>query len=764
MTTLFRKFAAASLALAWFFLPSIGNAAACTTSLASLHGWYAMLIIGTNAADTTNEYFTGAVLFDGAGNLSGSNIYSGTGTDSAVTGTYALNTDCSLTLTLTIGSGAAQEFTVGVRSSTNEAVGVEVDANGVSTIDLQAQYSTYTPGLNFTSSSANGTFAANCINFLTNASDLNLATFANGTITGTAAYNDGGGFLATANTPYTGTYSVNSDGTFVGSVVILGTTYGVYGVISNVNSEIEYLYTTTAANVISPNAACTGSLAPATTPSFSLSAGATGEGVAQGASGTDAISVTGANGFTGSVSFSASGLPAGATAAFNPTSSATGTTLTLSTASSTPTGSYPITITGTSGSLTETTGITLTVTSAAVPGFTLAPASATVIVAPGKSGTDVVSVTDKNGFTGSVSFSASGLPAGAAAAFSPATSATGTTLTLSTASSTPVGSYLITITGTSGTLTVTTNVTLSVTSATAPGFSLTPASATLTLPQNNGGTDNITVTPNNGFTGTVSLTVSGLPSGASGAFSGTTLIVFPALSTAVGSYPLTITGKSGSTTATTVVKLVITPGANFTLSPSNSSVSVTAGKAVSDAISVIGSNGFNEPVSFSASGLPAGVTAAFSPASSASGTTLTLTTATATAAGSYQIIVSGTSSGSGVSNGITHTTTVTLVITASAAPKFSLSAAASRLVVLPVFGGSDVITVVPANGFTGTVSFKATGLPAGISGTFSPSSSTSKTTFRVAVPLFIFPGTYTVTITGTSGVLTESTTITLQVL
>jgi hypothetical protein len=84
--------------------------------------------------------------------------------------------------------------------------------------------------------------------------------------------------------------------------------------------------------------------------------------------------------------------------------------------------------------------------------------------------------------------------------------------------------------------------------------------------------------------------------------------------------------------------------------------------------------------------------------------------------------------------------------------------------------GSDVITVVPANGFTGAVTFKVTGLPTGVTGTFSPTSSTSKTTLTIAVPLFTTAGTYTLTITGTSAgsntsnPLTVTTTISLQIL
>jgi hypothetical protein len=73
------------------------------------------------------------------------------------------------------------------------------------------------------------------------------------------------------------------------------------------------------------------------------------------------------NGFTGTVAFSASGLPSGASASFNPTSiSGSGSsTLTVTTASSTPSGSYTLTSTGTSGSLSHSASVALTVSAAA---------------------------------------------------------------------------------------------------------------------------------------------------------------------------------------------------------------------------------------------------------------------------------------------------------------------------------------------------------------------------------------------------------------
>jgi hypothetical protein len=84
--------------------------------------------------------------------------------------------------------------------------------------------------------------------------------------------------------------------------------------------------------------------------------------VAAGASSTTALAVAPSGGFSGSVAFSASGLPSGVTASFSPTSSATGTTLTLTAASSAAASTSAIVVTGTSGTLTRTTTINLSVT------------------------------------------------------------------------------------------------------------------------------------------------------------------------------------------------------------------------------------------------------------------------------------------------------------------------------------------------------------------------------------------------------------------
>ena len=71
--------------------------------------------------------------------------------------------------------------------------------------------------------------------------------------------------------------------------------------------------------------------------------------------------MTAQNGFSGSVTLSASGLPSGVTAAFSPSSTSTTSTLTLTASSSAATGTATVTVTGVSGSLTHTAAISLAV-------------------------------------------------------------------------------------------------------------------------------------------------------------------------------------------------------------------------------------------------------------------------------------------------------------------------------------------------------------------------------------------------------------------
>jgi hypothetical protein len=112
-------------------------------------------------------------------------------------------------------------------------------------------------------------------------------------------------------------------------------------------------------------------------PDLSLSATPSSLTVNRGASVASAIAITRVGGFTGSVAFSASGLPSGVTASFNPTSTTgTSSTLTLTASSAATLGAANITITATGGGLTRITTLSLTVNdvSSGTGGVTVTPA------------------------------------------------------------------------------------------------------------------------------------------------------------------------------------------------------------------------------------------------------------------------------------------------------------------------------------------------------------------------------------------------------
>jgi hypothetical protein len=156
---------------------------------------------------------------------------------------------------------------------------------------------------------------------------------------------------------------------------------GANGVLSTSNSAYQPAYGTTtgwdfATGIGSVNAANLVNNWPGGSPNFSLSASPSSLTITQGSNGTSTITVTPTGGFSSSVALSATGLPTGVTAAFNPTSTTTTSVLTLTASATAKTGTVTVTIQGKSGSLTNTTTLSLTVNTASTgPTVTVTPAS-----------------------------------------------------------------------------------------------------------------------------------------------------------------------------------------------------------------------------------------------------------------------------------------------------------------------------------------------------------------------------------------------------
>jgi hypothetical protein len=244
-----------------------------------------------------------------------------------------------------------------------------------------------------------------------------------------------------------------------------------------VGNGLTYFYQVTA--YPSGNEACASapstciSVTPtvSTTPDFTIAASPTATSITQGGSGNVAVSTAVSGGFNSAIALSASGLPAGVTASFSPSSIAApgsgSSTLTFTVSSTATLGTSTVTITGTGGSTTHTATVNLTVTSVPTPDFTIAASPSSVSIAKGAAGSSTISTTVSGGFNSAVALSASGQPTGVTVSFSPTSIAApgsgSATMNISVASTATAGTSTITVTGTGGSITHSTTVLLTVT-------------------------------------------------------------------------------------------------------------------------------------------------------------------------------------------------------------------------------------------------------------------------------------------------------------
>jgi len=198
----------------------------------------------------------------------------------------------------------------------------------------------------------------------------------------------------------------------------------------------------------------------------------------------------------------------------------------------------------------------------------------------------------------------------------------------------------------------------------------------------------------------------------------------------------------------------------FSLSASPSSVSIAQGGSGSSTITSTVSGTFDSAVTLTASGEPTGVTIGFSPTSiTGTGTSsMSITVAASVAAGTYSIKVTGTS-GSTV-----ETTTVSLTVT-GVNSGFTLSASPSTISIARSSSGTVTITSTVTGGFDSVITLSASGEGNQQSVSFSPTTITGagSSTMKITVGRSASTGDHKITVTGKSGSITETTTVTLDV-
>ncbi len=406
--------------------------------------------------------------------------------------------------------------------------------------------------------------------------------------------------------------------------------------------------------------------------------------------------------------------------------------------------------------------------------FSALPASQTVYAGESTQYTMTLHAIEQ--FASPVQFSLRELPTGVTASFSvnpalPAPTAE-SILDITTTADTPPGTYSIFIKAEGGGILHTRKVTLIVNEPLPDAdFSIIAVPGTRTVSQGESTTYNITLTAIEGFSENVKLVVPRLPRGTTVTFShgrvtpdGESLLaVTTSASTPVGTHTLNITATSGDIKHTAPVKLKVTekpPEPDFTIDAEPLTRTVSQGESTDFQINVSPINGFAEDVKLTVQGLPSNASAQFQPDTlQPEGTsTLTVTTTEETPVGNVTLTVTGTG------GGITHNAAITLTTEEKPPdPDFTLTAAPMSRTILRGESAEYTLTVTALNGFSEEVSLSTAGLPDGTTAQLTPSAVTAEgqSTLQITTSHQTPTGTHTFTVTGKSGELQHSVTLTL---
>jgi len=359
-------------------------------------------------------------------------------------------------------------------------------------------------------------------------------------------------------------------------------------------------------------------------------------------------------------------------------------------------------------------GINFAMTQSATSGSALAGKTVTFTVGVTESGTakNAVTLTAKT-------------PAGVTASISPASISPGTTatVTLTVATTAAAGVQSVTITGSDSSGTQTVTYALAVTQP--PTLTVTAGVSTTSIAQGSKGGVSFSATTGGSFSGNIGWSVTGLPSGVTAAWSANpqtppasastnaeTLTLTAAAMATAASATITVTAAGDGLMASSKFTLTVTKTTpTLTVTPASTSVSVAAGKSVTDGFAIAGNATYGGAVSLSVSGLPAGVTAAWSSSpvtlNAESGiSTLTLTAGSTAKAGTSTVTV--TASG----DGVTATKQITLTVTQAAGLQLALSV--SSLAMTHTASGSVTVSMTELGGLDIPTTLTLSGLPAGV--------------------------------------------------
>ena len=433
-------------------------------------------------------------------------------------------------------------------------------------------------------------------------------------------------------------------------------------------------------------------ITPTQAQTFYMTASPTAQHVRAGQFAYFAVRVYSVAGFEQPVTLSAPTLTAGFTVSFNPavvTPPKNGyaySSLSILVSSGYPTGPVSFYVQGTGGGVTQQTpSLGLTVIASNAYDYSLYVG--TTQITAGSYGSVFVSATVQIAYTGlqTISFALPDPPPGlTGTSFSPISiilqagvgQTNSSTLTLYVAPTAQSGTYYFAITASNTSIT---RCVLGSVSVLVPDFEISSDPTSRSIKQGESTEYTITAESVAGFSGTVSLTkswVTTTPSGITADFDTTSIVlaaygsgeailsITTTSSATTGTHRLKVTGTSGTKTHFVEVQLIVSTGANFTLSVQPASQTVNRGASQTFTVTVTSIGGFNKPVYLSLSGHQTGVTYDFNPnpvtPSAGASATSTLTVyASATASLETRTL---TITASAPDPGITHTATVSLTV------------------------------------------------------------------------------------------------------
>jgi len=236
-------------------------------------------------------------------------------------------------------------------------------------------------------------------------------------------------------------------------------------------------------------------------------------------------------------------------------------------------------------------------------------------------------------------------------------------LTVLTSENTPPATYSIIVTGSGGGVTHQASVTLAVTPKFDFSVLITPTSQTVTIGDKTSYYVNVNLV--SGTAASVSLAASGLPGDVTFSFSPqtgiptftSTLTIDASTATSEGGSTITVMASSGKISRTATATLVVKKE-DFTLSASPNVTSVRKGQKTSFSLNVKPIGGFNQPVTFTVSGLPSGASSTFNVQSGKPPFTseLAIDVSSSTPVGNYALAIDASGGGK------THSLTVSLTV------------------------------------------------------------------------------------------------------